>query len=309
MSETPEMPEVEPQPQHVPPTAVSVYGQGNGLDDFPVLKAFQQYIDSEQSKARKRLVTISIFFGLLMSGVIAVFVMLLINVSQQNQRLNDRLVDVYAMRDREHAAAPQAAAPVVVQPAQDSAAILALTSKLEELQKKMADEQAKTLQLASEKAEQEKAAAVKAAIEAERAAVEAAKPKGPSPAELEVKRLKALLDTKREQEKLALERQREAEIEAYRRKHYPELYEEKPQPKKPTTTRKAKPALLDDDDAISYYDDEEDEDEEEEEEVVVRKPVKKQAPKKAPAVEKKTETDYTIPVEVRGTKSSWKIPD
>ena len=308
MSETPEMPEVEPQPQHVPPTAVSVYGQGNGLDDFPVLKAFQQYIDSEQSKARKRLVTISIFFGLLMSGVIAVFVMLLINVSQQNQRLNDRLVD-YAMRDREHAAAPQAAAPVVVQPAQDSAAILALTSKLEELQKKMADEQAKTLQLASEKAEQEKAAAVKAAIEAERAAVEAAKPKGPSPAELEVKRLKALLDTKREQEKLALERQREAEIEAYRRKHYPELYEEKPQPKKPTTTRKAKPALLDDDDAISYYDDEEDEDEEEEEEVVVRKPVKKQAPKKAPAVEKKTETDYTIPVEVRGTKSSWKIPD
>ena len=28
--------------------AVSIYGQ-EGLDDFPVLKAFQQYIDAEQS--------------------------------------------------------------------------------------------------------------------------------------------------------------------------------------------------------------------------------------------------------------------
>ena len=36
--------------------AVSVYGQTDGLDDFPVLKAFQQYIDSEQAKARKRMV-------------------------------------------------------------------------------------------------------------------------------------------------------------------------------------------------------------------------------------------------------------
>ena len=42
--------------------AVSVYGQ-EGLDDFPVLKAFQQYIDAEQIKSRKRMVMLSIFFA------------------------------------------------------------------------------------------------------------------------------------------------------------------------------------------------------------------------------------------------------
>ena len=31
--------------------AVSVYGAADALDDFPVLKAFQQYIDAEQAKA------------------------------------------------------------------------------------------------------------------------------------------------------------------------------------------------------------------------------------------------------------------
>ena len=37
------------------------------MDDFPVLKAFQQYIDAEQAKARKRMAIMGIFatvFGL-----------------------------------------------------------------------------------------------------------------------------------------------------------------------------------------------------------------------------------------------------
>lgn len=319
-----EMGELDPQPEQVSPTAVSIYGQGNGLDDFPVLKAFQQYVDAEQAKARKRLVTLCVFFGLLMIGVIGVFVLLLVNVSRQNQSLNDRMID-YVMRDRERerTSAPQPA-PVVVQPSQDSAAILALTSKFDELQKKMTQDQAKaealTKELAEKErqaAEKEKLAAVREAIAAERAAAEAAKPKGPSPAELEVIRLKALLEaerekkSEREQRKIERERKHQADIEAYRRQHYPELYKDEspsmPKAKSRASVTAQKAALLTDDDAISYYDDEEDE--EEEEEVVVRKPVKKPAPKKAPAVEKKTETDYMIPVEVRGTKSSWKIPD
>ena len=46
------IPEVDPA---IPPrNAVSVYSQ-DAMDDFPVLKAFQQYIDAEQAKARKRL--------------------------------------------------------------------------------------------------------------------------------------------------------------------------------------------------------------------------------------------------------------
>ena len=46
----------------IPANAVSVYGQTDAMDDFPVLKAFQQYIDAEQAKAQKRMTTLCIFF-------------------------------------------------------------------------------------------------------------------------------------------------------------------------------------------------------------------------------------------------------
>ena len=104
------------------------------MDDFPVLKAFQQYIDSEQAKARKRMLMLCIFFGALMVIVISVFLMLLLNVSSRNQSLNDRLVE-YAMKERERMSTPI----VVQQPQhqQDNSAILALTAKIEDLQKKL----------------------------------------------------------------------------------------------------------------------------------------------------------------------------
>ena len=34
--------------------------------EFPVLKAFQEYIDAEQAKARKRMLGLSVFFILLL---------------------------------------------------------------------------------------------------------------------------------------------------------------------------------------------------------------------------------------------------
>ena len=44
-------------------TAVSLFGEGGaGANDFPVLKAFQEYIDAEQAKARKRMVGLTAFF-------------------------------------------------------------------------------------------------------------------------------------------------------------------------------------------------------------------------------------------------------
>ena len=56
----------------IPPNAVSVYGQtADAMDEFPVLKAFQQYIDAEQAKARKRLISLGIFFAILTGAVIA----------------------------------------------------------------------------------------------------------------------------------------------------------------------------------------------------------------------------------------------
>ncbi len=188
--------------------AVSVYGSGDALDDFPVLKAFQQYIDAEQAKARKRLLAMGVFFGALMLVVIAIFVVLLVSVSSRNQQLNDRLIE-FAMKDRPTGSA------VVVQPPQDNTALLTLTTKLEDLQRKLSETQAQ---------------ADKAVAEAEKKAqqaVEAAKPPEPTAEELEIRRLKAQLAAEKEKAAAERERRREEELEAYRRKHYPELYETK----------------------------------------------------------------------------------
>lgn len=293
--ETPEIPDIDPQ---VPPNAVRVY-QTDATDDFPVLKAFQQYIDAEQAKSRKRVIMLCVFFICLMTVVIGVFVALLISVSARNQALNDRLVE-YAMR-KESAPTTAAAAPVVVQPPQDSAAILALTAKLDALQKKLAEDQAKAEQAAKEAAER-----------AEKAAIEAAKPKGPTKEELEIKRLKALLAAEKEKSNADAaaerERRRQAEIEEYRRKHYPELYT---QPKRKSTAEPKKPIKKDrlsalklkeqeeevdrEIKALSYFEDEDDE---------VEKPAKP-----LPVKEPEPEKDYSIPVEIRGSSTSWRIPN
>lgn len=322
MNKTNSNPEINPE---ITPNAVSVYGQDDALDDFPVLKAFQRYIDSEQSKARKRMLGLAAFFGLMMCIVIAVFVMMLMNISERNQLLNDRLID-YAMKDRERLPAG-AASPVVVQPPQDSAAILALTAKLDELQKKLASDQAKAEKIAAEAAAKAEKAAAEAAAKAEKAAAEAAKPKGPSPAELEIEKLRALLAAEKEKAAKEREKQREAELEAYRRRHYPEFYERHKgkSPSRPAVNGGSKKNIpvddeeiddiLDEANAVSYFDEEDDED---------VKPPRKTAktiapkPKEKPAAKSPQLTDtpaaqpkkneYTIPVDVKGKTSSWSIP-
>jgi hypothetical protein len=298
-------PHIEINPE-IPGNAVSIYSQSDAMDDFPVLKAFQQYIDAEHAKARKRLISLGIFFGIFTGVIISIFVVLLMNVSARNQALNDRLID-FAMKDRDR---QQAA--VVVQPPiqQDNSALVAMTAKLDALQKQLNDN-----------------AAGKKAEEAAKVKAEAAKPKGPTEAELEVVRLKALLSA--EKEKLAEEkkRQKELELEAYRRKHYPELYGEK-KAESETKTVKVKKAVrterrqksideltdedisdealglgkneedesLDDSDAISYFDDADEEADE-------SKPRKKTKKTNSPS-----RGYYLIPVEVRGKSSNWQVP-
>ena len=303
MNHTDGMPEIDPE---IPENAVRLYGESDAMDDFPVLKAFQQYIDAEQSKARKRMLILCVFFGVLMTVVIAVFLALLLNVSSRNQSLNDRLIE-YAMKERE-----RMASPIVVQPPQqqqDSSAILVLTTKLEELQKKLDANRMK------EEARQRQTE------------IEAAKPKGPTPEELEIKRLNALLAAEKEKraaEKAKMdaekERRRQIELEEYRRKHYPELYEKKvldddelensqPQERR-SPSRNARPKtdrdtahkdllreideILSDGDAITYYDEDDD----------VPKKKKASAPS-APAPRK----EYSIPVDVRGSSSRWSVPN
>ena len=295
-----EMPDIDPE---IPEHAVSVYGQSDGAyEDFPVLKAFQQYIDSEQAKARKRMLILCVFFGALMTVVIAVFLVLLLNVSTRNQSLNDRLVE-YAMKERERMATPI----VVQQPQQqqDNSAILSLTAKLEELQKKLDENRAKEDEARHQ------------------AEIESAKPKGPTPEELEIKRLKALLAAEKERQAAEKakwdaekERQRQIELEDYRRKHYPELYEkedEDAEPRKsqkPNARRKSRlnrdsnnaheellkeiDQILEDGDAITYYD---------ESEPRVKSPSRSEMKKPAP------KNEYSIPVDIRGSSSRWSVPN
>lgn len=279
---------------------ISVYGQENALDDFPVLKAFQQYIDAEHAKSRKRMLLLCIFFGVLMAVVIAVFVGMLFSVSARNQSLNDRLIEYAMNRDR----APSASPVVVQPPSQDGAAILALTAKLDDLQQRLSAEQAKA----------EKAAA------AQQAAIEAARPKEPTPAELEVQRLKTLLAAEKAKNSQEKERNRQAELEAYRRKHYPELYA--PAKTEPVAKRADSPALAaanDDADldreidelvaditAKTYFDEDADAEAAER-----KRPPAKSTPPPAktetPAAE--AEKEYSIPVDVKGSSIRWSIPE
>ena len=290
-----EMPDIDPE---IPEHAVSVYGQSDGTyEDFPVLKAFQQYIDSEQAKARKRMLLLCAFFGGLMFVVISVFVVLLIGASSRNQMLNDRLVE-YAMKDRyQRTEQPPVVTVDRPQPSaqQDATAIRALTAKLEEMQK----------QLAENKVSAEKAAAA-----------EAAKPKGPTPEELEIARLKALLAAEREKMAVERERQRQAELEEYRRKHYPELYEKKAPvkediPEKPEVKKEPKKSasdelleevdqILNESKAVSYFDDEAESD---------AAPVKKAEPPSRPQPRPAPRKEYSIPVDVRGSSSRWSVPN
>ena len=302
----------------IPTNAVSIYGSGDAMDDFPVLKAFQQYIDAEQSKARKRMVLLGIFFGSLTLVIIAVFMILLVLVNRRNQELNDRLVE-FAMSDRNRAAA----APVVVQPNQDSTALLQLNSKLEEMQRKLLEREAEVKRQTDE-------AVKKAAI-----TPRAANGFGQSKEELEIERLKLQVAKEKEalalqKEQLALEKakQKELELEAYRRKHYPELYESTR--KSPSRKAVRKPIVIDEDEdleedieedneegrdkldevlkelddseAVSYFDD----DEADEEETV--KPRAKTKPQKS-KTKKAPSPSYSIPVEVKGANGTWSIPE
>ena len=129
------------------PNAVSIYGSESPMDEFPILKAFQEYIDAEQARARKRMTAMAIFFGVMMIALIAIFVSLLLRSYGDNQHLNDRLVEYMQQErersDKEHAERERAAAEAAARPSHDSAAVIALTKKIEELQEKIYNAQRK----------------------------------------------------------------------------------------------------------------------------------------------------------------------
>lgn len=287
MNETTTIPEATPE---IPPNqhAVSLY-RHEIPDDFPVLKAFQQYIDAEQEKARKRVLSLCIFFGCLLTVVIAFFLFILSSISTRNQALNDRLID-YAIKDRDRQAS------VVVQQPQDNAAILALTARLDEMQKSLLEAQQQAVQAEHARTEAARQAAEQA--EKDREAIALALEKKKTQEALEVERLKSLLAAEREKAASEREKKREAELEEYRRKYYPELYRKKEHLSKETECdnvgiEEEDPIEellneLNDEDAINYYSEDEDEEDD------------------SPSISKKS---YAIPVEVKGSSNKWRIPN
>lgn len=237
-----------------PTTAVSLYGDtSDAMDDFPILKAFQEYVDKEQAKARHRMTAMTVLFMFILIMVAGGLSFVIYTLNLRNQALNDRLID-FAMKERAAPTQPvqpqPAPAPVVVQPSQDNTALVAMVESL------------KTL------IQEQKSAANQPAP----APVVVQEPQGPSPEQLALeKKLKeqqerlektaALL--KAQEEAIAAQKAqlREQELEAYRRKHYPEYYQrleqqqiekqikERPQPTK-------RPKILDVVEDIEVEDDE-----------------------------------------------------
>jgi hypothetical protein len=277
----------------IPQNAVSVYRQpDSAMDDFPVLKAFQQYIDAEQSKARKRMVSLCIFFGMLMTIVIAVFMIMIHEVSKRNQHLNDRLVEyVMSERDRQPIVVQPPLQQAPQQPAGNEAMLQAMTDTLVALQKQISEQQHMPAPATVAAPQQ-----TQAEIEFERKTLEA---------EEQLRKARALLDA--EKRKLADEREklRQEEIERHRRKLYPEYYGSSPEqttpPKKAVEEKSssARPQFTDDDiadilrdaavDAKETDDDETDYDIED-------------------AIDYFKDDEYQFPVEVKGTSTKWHVP-
>ena len=167
-------------------------------NDFPVLKAFQEYIDAEQAKARKRMLGLSAFFIVLLSVVVVTFVLILTTVLSRNQALSDRLLD-YALEERQKITV-QPVATTPVQLAQPSGDVI--KKLLERIDREQAE-----MKAAFEKERQELAAK---AAESER---------------LRKQELLSLReDLSKERAKAKAEAEKKTEIERHRRRLYPDYY-------------------------------------------------------------------------------------
>ncbi len=88
-----------------------------GGDAFPVLKAFQDYLEAERQRARNRMMTLSIVFAVVIVAVVGAFALFWYSSMRGVQDTNRQLLE--AALKRANADPP---APVVVQPPQPSAA-------------------------------------------------------------------------------------------------------------------------------------------------------------------------------------------
>ena len=229
-----------PEPDEAAPAAtnaVSLFNQGGGVSDFPVLKAFQEYIDAEQAKARKRMFGLSIFFIVLLVVVVITFTIVITSVIGRNQALSDRLLDI-ALRDR---ASPQpvvnvqspAPAPVVqpvLQPTSESTELARLREELQRQKEERQAEQAKrdkekieSLTAALAKAQQQPVAPTPLVVTTSPTPIVQTSAESAELARLREELRREKEERKAEQDKHEKEK-KEAEKEAFLRRQYPDYY-------------------------------------------------------------------------------------
>ena len=235
--------------QEQPTTAVSIFDEAGAAGDFPVLKAFQQYIDAEQAKARKRMIWLSAFFVTLLVIVVVVFSLIMSTIisrdqqnlsaiATRNQELSDKLLDI-ALKKQEPVVIPQPQQP----PASDGA-LKPVLEKLENLatamarpqQQAPAPSQESTLKPVLEKLEN-LATAITSRPQPSPVQQPVVVPVQSAPvysaaAEQEASRLRE--DLRKLQEEMQAEkaqalkaekeRKRQEEVERHRRRLYPEYY-------------------------------------------------------------------------------------
>jgi len=117
--QTPDTPEYE-----TPGTGgglVAMYNAAShaNAESFPVLKAFQDYLEAERAQARKRVMQLSIFFAVLMGVVVTGFLSAGIFMLRNMSTVQNKLLDV-ALATK---TAPQQPAPVPVPVVQTSPAL------------------------------------------------------------------------------------------------------------------------------------------------------------------------------------------
>lgn len=118
-------------PKHSPEKPYGAPEAGNGLvavynaashasaESFPVLKAFQDYIEAERIQARRRVVQLSVFFTILMGVVVAGFLTAGMFMLRNMSEVQAKLLDV-ALATKESPPAPQPIVmPAPAEPAPD----------------------------------------------------------------------------------------------------------------------------------------------------------------------------------------------
>lgn len=189
-----------------------------GSNDFPVLKAFQEYIDAEQAKARKRMLGLSVFFIILLVVVVVTFVLILTTVVNRNQALSDRLLD-YALSERHREmAVPQ---QTVIQPHVSTASVQDMIKPIIE---RLEREQA-SMKTAYEQ-QQKEAKAIADARDRERVV------------ELE----KARKELQKERARAKKEADAQAAKERHLRRLYPEYYSQRGEAQYPSTAAQPQPS-------------------------------------------------------------------